>query len=539
MTATNSALENLKNRWQTAQSWEKGLALGFLACLVAALIAWQVLPGTDNGDMVPLFTDLTPTDAGDIKMHLDEEGIPHRVGAKNTIFVRPGDVYDLRLRMAAQGMPTGGVVGFEIMDSIPMGATDFDRHVSYIRGLQGELARTIESFAEVNRARVHIVLPQESVFVARSAPATAAIVLELAPMAQLKPEAVQGVMNLVAAGVEGLDSDNVTVVDTSGIVLSQRVTEPGGASGVAQSNLALQMEVQDGLRDRLSSLLEQVLGPGNVVVQVSADLNFDSREIHQEIFQPINGDRGLVTSLQQVEEHFTGTSGVPDDIPAGADANVPSYPAYGGTGDSTYERTETTENSVVNRMTEHHTVAPGTVERLSVAVVVNDHLTGPEEEMLSTVVASALGFDGNREDQISIAGVPFDTSLADRLGESMETEAPAAVPQPAEIPLAYYIAGGALLALLAGLLLGGILRRRQREDEYILHNGEPSGDWAFPEGQMRDGTDERKRALLQAIGNGGDGLQGTAKQMAEENPGRVAELVRTWLAEDAGGGRGR
>ncbi len=526
-------MESLKSRWAQAQSWERGLAMGLLCCAAAALIAWQLLPGVIADDKVPLFTDLTAQDAGDVKAHLDERRIPYRVGRENTIYVPADDVYALRLDLASEGIPSGGVVGFEIMDSIPMGATDFDRHVSYIRGLQGEMARTIEGFTEVRRARVHIVLPKESVFISQSAPATAAIVLELEPMANLGEEGIRAVMNLVASGVEGMEADNVTVVDTAGQVLSERAKAPDGLTGEAKNNLALQMEVEDGLRHRLSGLLEQVLGPGNAVVQVTADLNFDSREIHQEIFEPFDGDRGLVTSLQRVEEHFTGTSGLPEEA-AGADSNVPSYPAYGASGDSEYQRTETTENSVVNRITEMHTVAPGTVQRLSVAVVVNDDLTVGEEDMLQTVVASALGSDADRRDQITVTGVPFDTSLADRMEEAMEAEAPTVTPAPADIPLPYYLAAGALLALLLGLGLGSIIRRRRREDEYILQNTDLDNTWDIADPPRRIQVDDRREELLDAVGNGGRGLQGTAKQMADENPGRVAELVRTWLSEDTG-----
>ncbi len=526
----SSIFETTKQRWSNAQSWERGLAVGLMVCIVVAIAAWQLVPKMGSGRLVPLYTELGPSDAADIKAHLDERSIPYEVGPDNTINVKPEDVYELRLDLASEGIPSGGVVGFEIMDSIPMGATDFDRHVSYIRALQGELSRTIEGFDEVKKARVHIVLPQDSVFVSQSDPATAAIVLDLQPGATLHDEAIRGVMNLVASGVEGMESDNVTVVDTDGAVLSERVRTPDGLTGAAQGNLALQMELETGLRDRLSTLLQQVLGPGNVAVQVSANVNFDSREIHQEVFEPVEEDEGLVTSLQRVEEHFSGSSELPEDV-AGADSNVPSYPSYGAGGDSEYERTETTEDSVVNRITEMHTVAPGTVERLSVAVVVNDVLTDEESQMLETVVASALGSDPERRDQVSITGIPFDTSLADQLDDDGE-QTTATPGQEREIPTLYYAVAAGLFILIA-LVITILIRRRKRED-FVL--AEEDRGRRSPESSMPRGMSgiENRNALLEAIGHKGADLQDT-KQMATEEPGKVAELLRTWLAEDGDG----
>ncbi|MFO7897986.1 MAG: flagellar M-ring protein FliF C-terminal domain-containing protein [Planctomycetota bacterium] len=213
-------------------------------------------------------------------------------------------------------------------------------------------------------------------------------------------------------------------------------------------------------------MLQQVLGPGNVAVQISAEVDFDSREIHQEVFEPAEEGSGLVTNLQRVEEHFSGNSELPENV-AGSDSNVPSYPSYGAGGESEYERTETTQDSVVNRITEMHTVAPGTVERLSVAVVVNDVLTEEETGMLQTVVSSALGSDPERRDQITVTGMPFDTSLADQLADEADGAAPSP-PSGREIPPLYYAIAAAAFLLIA-LITTSLILRRSNED-YVLRN---------------------------------------------------------------------
>ncbi|MFO8060240.1 MAG: flagellar basal-body MS-ring/collar protein FliF, partial [Bacillota bacterium] len=419
----------------------------------------------------------------------------------------------------------------ELMDSMPWGATDFERHVNYIRGLQGELERTIEGFEEVRRARVHVVLPRESVFISRNTPATAAVFLELRPLSQLKAEAVQGIIHLVASSVENLAPEKITVVDTQGVILSDRALRPDDEAASMRDGLQLQLQFEESLRGRLQTMLEQVLGPGNVALQVSAQMNFDDREIQTEMFEPVSGDDGLITSLHQVEEHFSGSQDFPE-TGAGADSNIPTYQASGTEGESTYERTESTQNAVVNRTTESWRIAPGALERLSVAVVVNGALTEDDEQMLSGVVSAALGSDPGRNDSVVVTGVPFDTSLTDQLREYSEAAEPGTAPEPSEIPLAYYIGAGAALLLALVLVLRAAGRRRR---------GDPAGQRLddFEEGRDLRGADEengdfrrQREALLETIGAKNDGLRSTAKEMAEENPAKVAQLLRTWLADE-------
>ncbi len=525
-------LETAAGKWKETPSWARGLLLGMVVCGVISLVVWRLVVGTPGADMAPLFSDLTLEDAAAIKDYLSERRISHRVAAGGDTIEVPSDrVHALRLDLASMGIPSRGAVGFEIMDSMPWGATDFERHVNYIRGLQGELERTIEGFEEVRRARVHVVLPRESVFISRSTPATAAVFLELRPLARLGPEAVQGIIHLVASSVENLEPEKVTVVDTQGVILSHRAVQPDDDAATVRDGLQIQLQFEDSLRGRLQAMLEQVLGPGNVALQVSAQINFDDREIHREMFEPVSEDGGLITSLHQMEEHFSGTQAFPE-TGAGADSNLPTYQAPGTEGASTYDRTETTQNTVVNRTTEHWKIAPGAVERLSVAVVVNGTLTDEEEQMLSGVVSAALGSDLGRNDSVVVTGLPFDTSLADQLREHAEAGTPT-VPaeEVAEMPLPYYIGAGAALLVALGLAVLVLRRRRRHHAEELLDELEgPGVDLVSAEdnGEAR----RQREALLETIGVKRDGLRSTAKEMADENPAKVAQLLRTWLAEE-------
>lgn len=526
-----ASIGGIADKFRETPVWARVLAGGALLSLLVSFLVWRLLLAGPGGDMAPLFSDLTLEDASGIQAYLEERRIPHRIGSGGDLIEVPVDrVHSLRLELASEGLPSRGAVGFELMDSLPWGATDFERHVSYIRALQGELERTIEGFEEVRRARVHVVLPRESVFISQKSPATAAVFLEMRPLARLDTDAVRGVIHLVASSVEGLSPTEVTVVDTGGIILSDRALREDAPNESARDSMEVQLQFEESLRSRLQGMLEQVLGPGNVAVQVSAQLNFDDREVHREFFEPVAGDGGLVIDMHMVEEEFSGTQAAPE-TGAGADSNLPSYQSWYSDGESSYQRSELTQNVVVNRTTEHWRVAPGAVERLSVAVVVNGAITPEQEEVLGDVVSAALGSDGNRNDSVMVTGMAFDTSLADQLREHMDGGAPPVEGEPGRIPPLFasrYVTAAVAAALAAGVLLL-VYRRRTRdvlEEEFVFGEDEETVIWPS-DGDVA----QRRDALLEAIAHQGNGLRSTAAEMAEENPAKVAELLRTWLAE--------
>ncbi len=536
-------LERGKTWWDECPSWQRILAVGGIICLLLAVAGWQLLSAGQYREMTPVFTDIDLQDSAAIKEYMDEHNISYEIVDGGTVAVPANQVHEVRLELASEGLPSGGSVGFEIMDELSLGATDFERHVSYIRALQGELARTIEGLQEVEQARVHIVLPEDSVFASESSPASASVFLKISPLSQMDPESIRSVMYLVSAGVEGLEPDNVTVVDTDGNMLSARVSAEEGHRSSPEDNLHKQVVFEQDLSHQLKSTLEQVLGHGNVVVQVSADINFDERQITQEVFEPISDEEGLVTELHRVEEFFEGSS-EDMELEAGTEGNTPTtYPYTGMGGESTYERTEVTEKAVVNRIIEERTVAPGSVEELSVAVMVNEELTPEEEATLGDVVSAALGGGGEDEYQIAVLGRPFDTSLADEVSDDMGGDVPVDGSEPGLIPpwvIPYAGGAGLVLVLLMGLLLGRALGGRS-EPEVQFESPADLDELAeqLPVTQQQQhqqrAADEQRQALLEAIGYAEeDGLEGSAAEVAEENPARVAELLRTWLAEGNG-----
>ena len=518
------------------------VVVGTAVLVLGGLLA-LALAGRGGTQWEPLFTRLDPADAAAIVGQLEEQGVPFQLAEGGQAILVPAEAVDrLRLDLAAQGLPREGTVGLELMERMPMGATEFERQVQYLRGLQGELARTIGRLEGVEAARVHVVLPEESPFVGERRPATAAVLVQLKPGAELGPEQVRSIMHLVASAVEGLKPEDVTVVDTAGRLLSAQVPAGEEGSPVAQGDrFEIERRFEEELQHRLQTLLEQVLGPGNVIARVRAELNFDQQVVERHLFEPpADGGQGLLRSIQELQETFTGQP-APGGVPG--DANIPTYPQVGGgTGD--YQRSERTANYEVNEVIDRLQVAPGAVRRLSVAVIVNGQLTPERQQALQQAVAAAIGSDPQRQDQVEVVAMPFDTTVADRLQQSLEAERQA---REANRRLAL-LAGAAVLAGLGLILLILGWRRRRAARRALV--GEPAAGFPLPAGKpgavpvspaaegARAGAGGAVAVPGGAVPVNGRAAEAAAHEQVSElvknQPEHVAQVIRSWLAERSG-----
>ncbi len=512
--------------WRRIPRWQAYLLVGAAVLVLGTLAVWGNF-FSGRHDFVPLYQKLDARDMAAITTRLEKESIPYEINTDGTeVRVPAGDVARARLVMAQEGLPKGGVVGLEIVGQGGIGTTDFERRVNYLRGLQGELTRTIKEIEGVEDARVHIVLPKESVFVSQSRPASAAVFVKLKPYAELKPDQVLGVINLVSHAVEGLEPENVTVIDVSGRILSAAGGLSQSGEAGTWSDLEVKHAFEKNLQEDIQSLLEQVLGPGNVVTKVTAQLNFDRRVIDRNLFEPAADGAGILISMQELREEFQGTGvGLPVGPPG--DGEIFTYQAAGETGESSYSRTETTRNYEVNVITEHMVVAPGKVERLSVAVVVNAELTEEKRQAIERVVASAIGYDPERRDQITVTGIPFDTSMAEEVLAQMkrdqqEQEKAREEGLTAETLTLAAVAGVFLILLLVFLVFLIVRGRRQRgrQEQVIME-------------EMRRAVQAAARAEEDTLKDSKENqLRRRIKQLVQEHPENVAQLLRTWLAEE-------
>lgn len=508
------------------------VAVGFLAVL--ALFGGSRWVG--EGEYVPLFAGLSPEEAGAIVAQLRATKTPFRIGATGEqILVPAARAGEVRLRLAAQGLPLGGGVGFEVFDRSGLGVSDFAQRLNFQRALQGELARTIAQLPGVARARVHLVLPQPSLFAERERPASASVFLKLHPGARVGEEQVRGIVHLVAASVERLTPDRVTVVDTAGRVLA--LGGEAGAGPLSARRLDLRAAVEESLERRVQALLDQALGPGQALVRVSAQLNFDQVERTEERFDPRPVPRQQVKTVESTRG-ATATPGAGAASPPGATGATASNEGSRQTESTTYE---------LSRVVARTLTAPGDLRRLTVAVLLNTPTRpgpagrpepaarSPEElEKIRKLVMGTVGYTQARGDEVTVVELPFEAGGVERERPGEEVAPAAAAPaSPTRVPRGLAAAGGAVLLGALGAGTAWFLRRRARRRalaaaETVATVAAPAADAALVAAAGAAGTSGE----IEVAAGGArerDDLRQQALSLATAEPEAAARLLRVWL----------
>ncbi|MBQ3452172.1 MAG: flagellar M-ring protein FliF, partial [Selenomonadaceae bacterium] len=418
--------ERLRELWNRYQNRRKYIIIGVVVVLALAFAGISFWYGS-KPEYVPLYTNLETKDAGDVVNSLKEAGVPYELvedkkGA--TILVPVTQVHDLRLELASAGLPRGNK-GFELFDDSKLGVTEFQNKVNYLQALQGELTRTIEHLGSVDKARVHIVLPEDSLYKKNEKPATASILLMLKPETKLTTPEVKGIVNLVSHSVQGLAPENITIVDEQGNILNKNdddELEQQNAQNLRTLNqIEMTKKVRDHIQQNIQTMLDKTLGEGNAFVRVSVELDFDDRKIDRQTFTPVVDESGIIRSQQDISESYNGESNIPGG-PAGVQSNIPGYVAEDRTANAEYERKESTKNYEINEENQKIIASPGSIRRLTVAVLVNDTITELQQAGLLRAVSSAAGINEERGDTISVEPMPFNTDLLDQKAEEARLE---------------------------------------------------------------------------------------------------------------------
>ena len=412
--AGQGAIERFRSIWDNLTNVQRGMIAGG-AVLVLALVLYLVI-GAQGPDYATLYTGLDEADAASVVDELKALSIDYRLAQGGTaVQVPERQVYDVRLEMAKKGLPKGQTIGFELFDSGGlgnMGMTDFMQRVNYQRALEGELARTISSLEPVSTARVHIVIPEENLFVSEEKEPTASITLQLDSRYSLNNEQAKAIIHLVSSSVEDLTPGNITLVDVAGNVMATA----GEAAGVPSSLQAStgQFEVkrtfESDLERRLQAMLDQSVGLNTSIVRVNAEFNWDEKQVNSETYVPTGEGTGLVRSSQSTQEEFAGDGTLPGGA-TGVDANtVPGYPAGVTTdGSSEYTRDINTVNYEISKVEQMVTESPGAVERLSVAVLLDESIPEEQAARLEAMLLAAAGLDNSRGDSLVVQRIPFNT----------------------------------------------------------------------------------------------------------------------------------
>lgn len=500
-------------------------ALALVALLIGGVVftSWAGKPS-----MVPVFTNLAASDAAAITEELNTRGTKYTLADGGaTVLVPQKDVYQLRLDLSAAGLPENGKSGYELLDAQGITTSEFRQRVDYQRALEGELSKTISSIDGVEATTVHLVIPEEALFSEDGRQPSASVLVKNKPGKSLTGGQVQAVVNLVSSSVEGLTPEQVTLADAKGTVLS--AAGEAGASAAAGDARAVQTAAfEKDLQTSVEQLLMPVVGSGKAVVRVKAALDFDKKATTSEIFNPEDKEPPAVSKSVTTETYEGGSPIIGGVL---GPENVGNQAIEGG--DSRYEKGQETSALAVDKVTEQVESAPGKVERLTVAVVLDAAAAGtvsPAE--VQQLVAAAAGIDPARGDVVQVSRMAFDDTAA----KAAEAEFAALEAEKKSAQRWSLIrTTGVLLAV--GLLLLYALRSMRRdtrtevelpydvEAAQLALEAEHAATLAAAERRALEPppitTEERQRLTI----------QGEIGELVERQPEEVAQLLRGWLAD--------
>ncbi len=515
--------------------------------ILAGLIMWASAP-----DYRIMYSNISDSDGGAIITELQKRNIPYKLSQGGQAILVPSDkVNELRLQLAERGLPQGGNVGFELMDSQSFGISQFAEHINFQRGLEGELTRSIESLGPVAKARVHLVMPKNSVFARDRENARASVVLHLHAGRELGGGQIEAIKHMVASSVPHLPAEAVTVVDHAGRLLSK----PGSsAESLDGTQLTYIEEVELSYQRRIERILTPIVGPNNVKAQVVAQIDFATREQTAERYGPNQPPNEAAIRSQQSSENYSNADmarGVPGAL-TNSPPNAPAITSPEGGAPTTDAETlagkegslsrDKTINYEVDRNIEHVKQRTGGIQRLSVAVVVNyrdtldeegnpktEPLTDAEMENINRLVRQAMGFSGLRGDEIAVINSPFSTSK-DEIDELAWWKTPEFFSLVSTVSKYLLVAFIGLILWLAAIRplmrkqqeLADIETARREAEVARIREAELNADILVEGDGDAQITLRRKKPAYE------HNLRGFI-EMSKEDPRLVASVLHTWI----------
>ena len=546
--STPSGTENLSDRVRYALARLSNQQKILLMVTVAAIVALLVASNTwiKQADYRILFSNISERDGGAIIAVLEQMNVPYKFSESGgAILVSGSKVHEVRLRLAAQGLPKGGSVGFELMENQKFGTSQFAEQVNYQRGLEGELSRTIQSIGAVQAARVHLAIPKPTVFVREDLKPSASVMINLYPGRLLEASQITGIQHLVAASVPNLIATSVTLIDQSGAMLSQLKSTLMDA-GLDPTQIRYVHQIEASAIKRVDDILAPIVGPGNARVQVAADVDFSQSEQTAETHRPNATPADAAIRSQQVSESLNGATpaqGVPGalsnqpPVPATAPLTQPppttlaANAASGAVAQQNSGRKDSTINYEVDKTIRHTKQSVGTIKRLSAAVVVNHRKDAkgvvkplPESELklIGDLVKEAMGFNKERGDTVSVANAPFTTP------ERNDVTLPLWKDPEIVALLKELFKYAAIAGIIAYLLLKVVRPLMKTLLEAPPRSVKPIGSTI----NIISEDDEQERGPSAA-----DSLErklGHARDLAQKDPKVVANIIKDWTGANAG-----
>lgn len=435
---------------------QRTIALIGIAVLILGSIALATF--MNQPKLTPLFTGLAPEDASGIVEQLKTDGIPYELtGGGGTILVPEQNVYDARLKAAAAGMPSSGTSGYSLLDDMGVTSSEFQQSITYKRALEGELASTIQAMDGINMASVKLAIPEQTVFVDSKTNPTASIFVETKPNVSLVSNQVQAIVHLTSAAVDGLRAEDVSVVDSTGKLLSAAGM---GLTGGSEKQTA---DYETRVAGVIQAMLDRVVGPGNATVAVAADMSQESAERTEETFTDPDGSPALVESSKQ--EDYEGNGGAAAGVLGPDNIAVPGSTS----GNGTFTSKDTQRTNAVNKVTENRLIPSGTLNRQSVSVALNSAVTqGLSIPEITQMVSNAVGIDATRNDTVSVSVVPFNADGAAAAQAALAAASAAEqAARTADLQRTLIIAGVIGLALVLATAYALYVRRNKQNREPI------------------------------------------------------------------------
>lgn len=520
--------------------------------IVVAMVLWAKQP-----DYRTLFSNLSDQDGGAIVTQLTQMNVPYRFADNGGALEVPADkVHELRLRLAQQGLPKGGAVGFELLDQEKFGISQFSEQVNYQRALEGELARTIETLGPLKSARVHLAMPKPTLFVREQKAPSASVTVNLQPGRALDEGQISAVVHLVSSAVAGLPPGNVTLVDQTGRLLTKSNT---GERDLNDAQLKYATDVENRIQSRIEAILGPIVGTTNVHAQVTAQIDFSDKEQTEEQYRP-NGDAAqAVMRSRQVNENLQVGGPFPGGVPGalsnqpapantapinapaqnpqnGQQANQQQTAAAANSGPRTSSRNETT-NYEVDRTIRHTKMNTGDVQRLSVAVVVNYKtlpdgkplpLTAEQMKQIENLTREAMGYSETRGDTLNVVNSPF-SAVDDNSGELPFWKTQSFIAQMMD-------AGRWLLVVIVAWLLWRKAVRpqlvRRAEEAKALKEQTMLRQETEEAVEVRLSKDEQLQQRRANQRMGAEVMSQRIREMSDNDPRVVALVIRQWMSNE-------
>ena len=503
-----------------------------LGAAVLTLVAGAVVLSSSGSSvaMSPVFTDLEPRDAAAVTDELMARGVDYDLAdGGRTVMVPDEQVYDLRIALSGEGLPNSSE-GYSLLDKQGLTTSEFRQRIDYQRALEGELSQTLRAIDGIESATVHLALPEESLFVDEPIAPTASVLVRTSDPSAITGDQVAAMVHLVAASIKGMAPENVTIADASGTVLTTGGTPGAGLSGGGgRSGATAEFEQQ--MTASLRSMIARVTGAENVAVTVTADLDLTERQATSETFDTTD-EGGVVSAEKTATQTYTGTGLAGATGVLGPDGATVEANSVGGEG--TFASEDAERSLAVNRTVEQTVIAPGEVERLNVAVLV-DAATVTEEQRatIEEMVATAAGVDVERGDQVVVSRLDFDTSADEAATVAADVATAEASVQARNSLIRTGII--AFVVLIAMFLAYRSARRARREVSTPIDIG------AIRTAQIGDASATAVLPATQApalnrVTLASESALEELSAMADRRPEEVAQILQTWLADDKGSG---